>query len=90
MEPIRVALLGAGSRGTHVYAAYAKAHPQEMRIVAVAEPDDVKRQHIVEEHAVKTAYAVKDWHDLFVVKQDFDAVVIATQDSMHRIVSGRN
>lgn len=84
MEPIRVALLGAGSRGKHVYADYAKAHPQEMSIVAVAEPDDVKRQRIVDEHAIERSLAVKDWHALFTTKQNFDAVVIAIQDSMHR------
>ncbi len=84
MEPIRVALLGAGSRGKHVYADYAQAHPQEMKIVAIAEPNDVKRQCIVDEHGIEKSYAVKDWRDLFVSKQNFDAVVIATQDSMHR------
>lgn len=84
MEPIRVALLGAGSRGKHVYADYAQAHPLEMKIVAVAEPNDVKRQCIVDEHGIEKSYAVKDWRDLFISKQNFDAVVIATQDSMHR------
>lgn len=84
MKPIRVALLGAGSRGKRVYADYAKAHPQDMKIVAVAEPDDVKRMRIVEEHAVEKTYAVKDWRSLFTVKLPVDAVVIAIQDSMHR------
>jgi predicted dehydrogenase len=83
MKPIRVALLGAGSRGTHVYAAYAKAHPQDMKIVAVAEPNAVKRAHIVHEHAIEESYAVSDWHDLFATKLPIDAVIIAIQDSLH-------
>ncbi len=84
MEPIRIALLGAGSRGRHVYAEYAHAHPDELKVVAVAEPNDEKRVFIVDEHEVDASYAVKDWKNLFTKKIPIDAVIIATQDSMHK------
>lgn len=84
MKPIRVALLGAGNRGRYVYAEYAKQRPNEMKIVAVAEPDDAKRAAIAEEHGIEHAYVCKDWKELFSKPLDIDAVIIATQDTMHR------
>lgn len=84
MKPIRVALLGAGSRGRYTYAEYAKQRPNDMKIVAVAEPDDAKRTAIVEEHGIEQALACKDWKDLFEQPLDIDGVIIATQDTMHR------
>jgi len=84
MKPIRVALLGAGNRGRYVYAEYAKQRPNEMKVVAVAEPDDAKRASIVAEHGIDLAFACKDWKQLFVKPLDIDGVIIATQDTMHR------
>ncbi len=84
MEPIRIALLGAGNRGRYVYAEYAKQRPNEMKIVAIAEPNDAKRAAIVEEHAIEQEYACKDWKQLFEKPLDIDGVIIATQDTMHR------
>lgn len=84
MKPVRVALLGAGNRGRYVYAEYAKQRPQDLKIVAVAEPDDAKRAAIVEEHGIELEFACKDWKHLFEKSLDIDGVIIATQDTMHR------
>ncbi len=84
MKPIRVALLGAGNRGRYVYAEYAKQRPTEMKIVAVAEPDDAKRAAIVKEHGVEERFACKDWKQLLGQPLDIDGIIIATQDTMHR------
>ncbi|MDY0287605.1 MAG: Gfo/Idh/MocA family oxidoreductase [Sphaerochaeta sp.] len=84
MKPIRIALLGAGNRGRYVYAEYAKQRPNEMKIVAVAEPDDAKRSAITEEHAIGDAFSCKDWRHLFEQDLAIDGVIIATQDTMHR------
>ncbi|WP_321300844.1 Gfo/Idh/MocA family oxidoreductase [uncultured Sphaerochaeta sp.] len=84
MEPIRVALLGAGSRGKHIYADWARNHPDEMKLVAVAEPNDDKRNAVIAEHGIDQEYAVKDWQDLFKKPLEIDAVIIATQDQMHK------
>ena len=84
MDPIRVAILGAGNRGRHIYAEYAKQHSNEMKVVAVAEPDDAKRAIVAAEHGIDPEFVCKDWNDLFEKKLDIDGVIIATQDTMHR------
>ena len=42
MRPVTAVVLGAGSRGS-VYAGYAIAHPEELQIIAVAEPKPDRR-----------------------------------------------
>lgn len=83
MKAVRVALLGAGNRGRFTYARYAKDHPDELRIVAVAEPDQEKRRKIEEEHSIEKHLAVGDWKELFAQALDVDAVIIALQDGLH-------
>ncbi|MDX9916152.1 MAG: Gfo/Idh/MocA family oxidoreductase [Sphaerochaeta sp.] len=84
MYPIRAALLGAGDRGRFTYAAYAQDHPDELAIVAVAEPDETKRRQIVADHSIEPALAVADWRALFEKPLDVDAIIIAIQDTMHK------
>ncbi len=84
MNPVRVALLGAGDRGRFTYAKYALDHPDELTIVAIAEPDETKRRRIVEEHSIESGLAVSDWRALFERPLPVDAVIIAIQDAMHK------
>lgn len=41
MRQVTGILIGAGLRGGHVYAQYALEHPDEFRVIAVAEPEDI-------------------------------------------------
>jgi predicted dehydrogenase len=84
MEPVKALLLGAGGRGTFVYAQYAKIHPGELRIAAVAEPDELKRRRIQEEHKIPGSAAFAGWEEAFkALPPEIEAVIIATQDRMH-------
>jgi predicted dehydrogenase len=83
MNPVKILLLGAGNRGMYAYAAYAKMNPAMMKIAAVAEPDDVKRRKIQEEHGIPDALAFRSWEEAFAKPVDAEAVIIATQDRMH-------
>ncbi|MDR2029128.1 MAG: Gfo/Idh/MocA family oxidoreductase [Treponema sp.] len=83
MEPITVLLLGAGSRGTDVYAEYARNNPTMMRIAAVAEPDDVRREKIQTDHRIPGNLAFTGWEQAFDKLPDVDGVIIATQDKKH-------
>ena len=46
--PIDAVMVDAGNRGYFVYGAYALRHPNEVRFVAVAEPDEGCRRRFVE------------------------------------------
>jgi predicted dehydrogenase len=83
MEPIKVLLLGAGSRGMYAYAEYARNNPKMMRIAAVAEPDDVKRKKIQADHRIPDNLAFTGWEQAFDKLPDIDGVIIATQDKKH-------
>lgn len=80
--PVTVAIIGAGSRGW-TYSTYALAHPDRMKVVAVAEPRKEWRERICSAHGVKERAAFRDWRDLLEGPRIADAVIIATQDRMH-------
>ncbi|NBU63589.1 MAG: gfo/Idh/MocA family oxidoreductase, partial [Chloroflexia bacterium] len=83
MKPIEFVLVGAGSRGAHAYAPYAVNNPNDARIVAVAEPDPVRRAAIAEAHDIADEYCFTSYHELFAKGQLAEAAIITTQDAMH-------
>lgn len=84
MEPVKAVLLGAGSRGTHTYAGYARMNPAMLRIIAVAEPVEARRKRIQSEHRLGDDRAFTGWKDAMAhLPPETDAVIIATQDRMH-------
>ena len=44
MKQITSILIGAGLRGGYVYSQYALDHPDEFKVIAVAEPDQERRE----------------------------------------------
>lgn len=82
MKPVELVIVGAGDRGT-VYASYASENPDLAKVVGVAEPRDFYRQRMVEKHDIPPENVFTDWKDLSKRERFADAVVIATQDSMH-------
>lgn len=59
MKVITAVLIGAGLRGGWVYAAYAQSHPEDLKIVAVAEPDEERRNLIAEVHGYRRNAAIR-------------------------------
>ena len=82
-KPITVALLGAGIRGSMAYGIYIKKHPDQIRMVAVAEPDEKRREDVRKMHHIPKENCFLDWKDLLEGKKIADAVIITTQDAMH-------
>jgi predicted dehydrogenase len=80
--PVTLAIAGAGKRG-EAYAAYAKQHPDQLRIVAVAEPRDHQRQRMAAEHAIPPERCFDGYESLAAAGRLADAVAICTQDRMH-------
>lgn len=79
---ISVIVIGAGNRGTN-YAAFAKMHPERMRVVGVAEPRDFFRQRIAANYDVPAENVVSTWQALADRPRLADAVIIATPDAQH-------
>lgn len=82
-KPIELVLMGAGARGAHAYASYAFAHPDEVRFVAVAEPDPVRRRRFADEHDLDASQTFASWEELIGAGKIADGALITTQDQMH-------
>jgi predicted dehydrogenase len=83
MKPVELIIAGAGDRG-FVYASYAKTHPKRAQVVGVAEPRDFYREKMVEEYNIPEENVFTDWKGMAKKKKFADAVIISTQDHMHR------
>jgi len=82
MKPIRILIIGAGNRG-NTYASYSKSFPNEMEIIAVAEPNVQKRNLFAEEYKLKPSYCFNSWEEALKGERLAEAVIICTQDQMH-------
>ncbi|MFC4012006.1 Gfo/Idh/MocA family protein [Nonomuraea purpurea] len=81
MTEVTLAVVGGGMRGL-VYAR--RAHQTGAgRVVAVADPDPLRRAAFIEEFGVSPDRAHADWKDLAANGRVADAAVIATQDRLH-------
>ena len=54
MSYIKVAVIGAGSRGRHAYGNYVLNNQDKIRYVAVVEPDVNKRAALAKEHNISS------------------------------------
>jgi len=79
---VTAVVVGAGGRGMG-YSIFAKEFPERLKIVGVAEPKDYNRNWMVENHHLPEEYMFKDWQELAQKPRLADAVIIATQDTMH-------
>lgn len=82
MNPITIAIIGAGKRG-EAYAAYAKLHPDQLKVVAVAEPRPLLRDRLADEHSVPQNARFDGFEALAQQPKLADMVAICTQDRMH-------
>lgn len=83
MKTVSIVVVGAGERGTWAYAPYALAHPHEVRVVAVAEPDSARRARFQQAHGLPDSACFTDYQAFFQHPVPADAVLICTQDQMH-------
>ncbi|MGL4787039.1 MAG: Gfo/Idh/MocA family protein, partial [Cetobacterium sp.] len=66
-----------------VYANFILKNSDEAEIVAVAEPNPIKRDQMIKAHGILPEYVFNSWED-FLEKDKFcDAVILATGDDMH-------
>lgn len=82
MKQVKLIVAGAGGRGSG-YARHAQLHPEQLKIVGVAEPRDFYREKIAAENAIPPEHVFKDWREMADRAKFADGVIIATQDKMH-------
>jgi predicted dehydrogenase len=82
-KTLRLALIGAGQRGTDVYGRYALEHDPALEFVAVAEPVAARRARFAGQHDLPPDAQFASWEELLAGPRRADAVIIATQDTQH-------
>ena len=82
MKKVRLALVGAGDRGTSYVDFGAESCP-EMEVVAVADPDPVRVRYIKEKFGLSDDVCFERGEDLLALPKLADAAIIATQDKQH-------
>ena len=80
---ITAVLMGAGQRGYEVYGACALQHPEEIKFVAVAEPNKERRERFARDHQIPAERVFSSWEELIAQPKLADAAFICTQDQMH-------
>lgn len=81
-ETIRVAVIAAGVRGSHLAQQLAFCK-QAAQVVAVAEPHDERRRCFAQVHNLANAAQFVSWEILCDSALEFDAAIIATMDNQH-------
>lgn len=82
MEPVKAVLIGAGGRG-FTFAHFAKGHPYSLKIVAVAEPREDRRNRIGDAHGIPPERRFGSWTELLAGGRLAEAAIITTMDHDH-------
>ncbi len=80
---VSIAIIGAGQRGKDVYATFLKQYYPEVKIVAVAEPDQTKCTEMLKTYGVPVERVYRSWELMLAEPKFCDAVIIATPDHLH-------
>ena len=82
-KPITAVMVGAGLRGAFAYGPYAGQHPDEIQFVAVAEPDDSRREMFAAAHNIPAERQFRTWEEVMERPQMAQTLFNMTQDNMH-------
>ena len=83
MGTVNMVLIGAGSRGMDTYGQFALRNPHKVKFVAVAEPDDQRRELFCKKHGIGKEMQFTSWEELMSKPRLCEAALIGTQDQMH-------
>lgn len=81
-RPVTCIIIGAGQRGK-IYAEYAERQPDEWKVVAVADPSELRRKNLANKHGIPEENCFSDWEDALAKGKIADVAVISTSDSLH-------
>lgn len=81
-KTISAIVLGAGNRG-NVYGNYALKYTDQLDIVGVAEPIEIRNERFAKQHAIEDQHRFVTWEHVFEQPKFADAVIITTPDDLH-------
>lgn len=81
-KTITAITLGAGDRG-NIYGNYALAYPDQLDIIGVAEPMNIRNERYAAAHKIKDKHRFNTWEDVFELPKFADAIIITTPDDLH-------
>ena len=82
-EPVKVIVIGAGSRGWGAYSSYGLKLPDELQVVGVAEPIPYRRERISKAFNIPEENQFETWEHVFKKPKFADALFITTPDELH-------
>ena len=82
MKQLTLALIGCGDRGS-CYLKYLEYHPEQFRLVAIADPVEDKREFFRKKYNVPKENCFASWKELLSKPRLADIIMICTQDKMH-------
>ncbi len=81
-EPTLIVAIGAGNR-MRTYMHFVETHPDIVRLVAVVEPDPVRRNDMADRFGVPENMRFAHYRDFFATPVKADAVMICTPENEH-------
>jgi predicted dehydrogenase len=90
VSPVTLSVVGAGHRGGDAYGDYCLRHPDQARVVAVAEPDTSRREAFGDSHRIPAERRYARWEDLLAAGRLADGLVVASPDRVRQgpVVAG--
>jgi len=82
-DPITALMLGCGDRGLNVYGAYALNHPNQLKFVACADLNSIKRALFAKQHQISEDYVFESDDKALKQGKIADAIFICTMDQLH-------
>ena len=82
MKPVTAVILGAGSRGCS-YGAYAAEFPDQLQVVAIAEPRVDRRELLAQQLHVSEEMRFSSWQELLAQPKMADCAFVCTLDDDH-------
>ena len=82
-KPLTAILIGAGQRGVQPFGAYARANPDQLKIVGVVEPNDQRRTRFSHDHNIPASHQFENVQAMYKNGKLADLVFNASPDRFH-------
>ena len=81
-RPVRIVVIGAGNRA-HKYLEYARRNPEQLRLAAIVEVNDLRRRAMADAFGLPDKYCYAHYDDFFADGVEADMVLISTPENVH-------